>query len=132
LDTAISGKGNAPSGCLKACRIRPGVTDLRRLPATRKNSARFLSLVMPVMAPRGAFSALGGKALTSPGPATRQYPTAADSGHTGAEAMAALADEFARLIGALHGGALRTTLLQGIGALYRRAPGPESISAGPD
>src|SRR6185437_12176206 len=83
-------------------RMRPGVTDLRPLSATLRNSARRFNRAMSLMAPRGA-PCSGAEALASLGPAARQHPAPTHRGHAGAKAMTALADEFARLIGALHG-----------------------------
>src|SRR6202012_946978 len=45
---------------------------------------------------------LSRKALAAPAATLRQNGRAADGGETGAEAMPTLADEFARLISALH------------------------------
>jgi hypothetical protein len=46
---------------------------------------------------------LGGELLAALTAAAIDDPAAADGGHTGAEAMAAGANELARLISALHG-----------------------------
>ena len=46
--------------------------------------------------------ALGRKALTALGAAAGDHSAATHSRHAGAEAVAACADEFARLIGAFH------------------------------
>ena len=45
---------------------------------------------------------LGREALAALGAAAGQNVAATDSRHAGAEAVAALADEFRRLVGALH------------------------------
>ena len=90
------------AACRSACRMRPGVTDFRRLSATRRNSARRFSRAMPAMAPRRPFMS-GGEPLAPLAAAPRQNAAPPDRGHAGAEAVASLADDFARLIGALHG-----------------------------
>jgi hypothetical protein len=52
---------------------------------------------------RTEMAGLGGQTLTALRPPCRQHPTPSRSCHTCPEAMAALANEFARLVSALHG-----------------------------
>src|SRR5205814_10558651 len=115
-------------------RIRPGATNLRPEPATLRNSARCLSRgiapgaaaalragAMASGAVPGATPTLGGEPLASLRAARGKDLAAADGRQTGAKAMTALANEFAGLIGALHGFGLRLRLSFETGALYTRA-----------
>src|SRR5690348_11434223 len=114
---SASPAGSTHSGRRRICRMRPGVTDFRRLPATRRNSARRFSRAISATAPRRPPPS-GGEPLAAPTPTTGQHFAAPDRLHAGAEAMAALADEFARLISALHGSGAPAILLKGSSALY--------------
>jgi hypothetical protein len=91
-------------------RMRPGATNLRPAPATLRNSARRLSRgIAPwraggtADATPGPVRGLGGEPLAPLRAAGGEDLAPADRRQTGAEAMTALANDFAGLIGALHG-----------------------------
>ena len=86
-----------------ACKTSPGIGALRPLAASNKNSARRLRRIGAATHP----PASGRQALAALGAAIGQDFAAADRRHAGAESVPALADKLGRLIGALHGTALR-------------------------
>jgi hypothetical protein len=83
--------------------MRPGATHLRRLAATAKNSGRRLRRASPAMDASRKIP-LGAEPLTALGAAAGKHPATADRRHTRPEAMAAFANDLARLIRALHAG----------------------------
>src|ERR1700730_6692153 len=99
-----------PSGCSAACRTRPGATARRWAAATRRKSARAFRVTSlpPIEIGRlgGENSEIvgsGGQTLAALCPPRRQHPTPGRSRHACPEAVAALANEVARLVSALHG-----------------------------
>jgi hypothetical protein len=70
-----------------------------------------------------------GQTLAAPGPAPRDHAAPADCGHPRAKAMPPLANDVARLVGTLHGGASCPPLVKPVGyigwacpAVKRRSP----------
>jgi hypothetical protein len=93
-------------------RTKEGVAK-RAPPLSLRNSARFLSVVSATTPPPASRAAprglpLGRQALAALGATARDDLDATCRLHTGAEAVAALANELARLIGPFHGEKLQS------------------------
>ena len=96
--TSVSPPERSSMVRVRAWSIRPGVTHLRRVRATRRKSARRFKRKTA-----GYTADSSGQAFTSPGAPPSQDPAAGHGRHAGAEAVAALADKPAWLKGTLHG-----------------------------
>jgi hypothetical protein len=114
--------GRCRSSCLRTCKINPGATCLRLVPATAKNSgrrskrptrARLMRATRRSSAGRSSNEAMarsrrreivsGAENLAALSATARDNLAAGGGGHTGAEAVAAGADDLAGLESALHG-----------------------------
>src|SRR3954452_7253199 len=98
-ETVNPSRAGASSSRLRACSTKPGVEARNPEEAARK-SARCRNRSMET---RGRWPPSGAQPLTPLRPAGGNHLAASLSRHAGAEAVAALANELARLIGPLHG-----------------------------
>src|SRR3954471_7003586 len=109
FDTVKPKRGGAVSARSRACNTNAAAGILVPVAAARKSARRFSRSMGP---PRARAS--GTEALASPRTPRCDDLAAADRGGPGAEAVTALAHQFARLIGPFHGSHIQ--LVCGLGA----------------